>query len=376
VNFINAPVVGRIAVTANTLDPRSGASTNSTITPGPGVPVDLDIVVYAKDNDTNPANDVPISDANVDVSTSVGFLSPNAESANAAVLATGHNAEGNLFGYYQNDGGSKTVSTGDAAQAGAVVAIERDAGFDDNGQVDATVTVKSGDVTTTVPVTFSSGVLLNVGSATLERASDAPAGDVEVGDEVGFNFVVTDQFGNRVGNEQAQISDDSTTADFVTDEDFDSTLSDFTTSGVGVVAFAEAPGVQTLLASMSPGQVLVGPAPANDPVSSNHNVTASSDPINWVAAPPVEKKPINLVAKGKNNGKKADVLKANANNNAAGLVAKVFVNGKQVAKHKLNSSGNWNFTIKDKNGKKVTKYTVKVAATATTMADSATKKLK
>jgi hypothetical protein len=88
------------------------------------------------------------------------------------------------------------------------------------------------------------------------------------------------------------------------------------------------------------------------------------------------KSPINLKAGGKNNGKKADKLKVTADDNASGLVAKVFVNGKKVASHKLNNNGDWTFTIKDKNKGKATKYVVKVAESALTKADQATKKLK
>jgi hypothetical protein len=88
------------------------------------------------------------------------------------------------------------------------------------------------------------------------------------------------------------------------------------------------------------------------------------------------KSPINLKAGGKNNGKKADKLKVTANDNASGLVAKVFVNGKKVASHALNASGDFTFTIADKNKGKGTKYVVKVAESALTQADQASKTLK
>lgn len=74
---------------------------------------------------------------------------------------------------------------------------------------------------------------------------------------------------------------------------------------------------------------------------------------------------IGLKATGKSKGNK-DKITANANKNGAGLVAKVFKNGKKVAQHKLNAQGNFTFSVKDTNGKKKTKYVVRVAKTATT----------
>lgn len=98
-----------------------------------------------------------------------------------------------------------------------------------------------------------------------------------------------------------------------------------------------------------------------------------TDSVQFVNPPKAD---INLKAGGKDNGPKDDKLKVTANDNASGLVAKVFVNGKKVASHKLNSSGDFTFTIKDKNGGKATKYVVKVAGTSLTAPDKASKKLK
>lgn len=84
------------------------------------------------------------------------------------------------------------------------------------------------------------------------------------------------------------------------------------------------------------------------------------------AAAPVQE-PIHLSLAGKSKGKK-DVITATADDNAAGLTAVLLKNGKEVKSHALNETGDWTFTVKDKNGKKATTYQVKVAPTETTKA--------
>ncbi|ABL80667.1 MULTISPECIES: hypothetical protein [unclassified Nocardioides] len=372
IHWQKAPEVSSISITMNTLDPYNAASNSDTTTPAPGVPVDLDIVVKGKDGDTDPSNDPALQDFPLNVKVSNGFLSPNAETANDAVLADGHDNEGDLWGFFKNDGTSVDTSTGDAKVAGAVVAIEKDSGFDDDGMVTLTVTVTAGGVTETQDITFDDRYMINQGESSLERAAGEPAGDVTVGENLDFNLYTHDQFGNLAGDQQARISDDSTVADFATDEDFDFTLSDFTTSGPGVTAFSDAPTTQTLIASMSPGAVVVGPTSAN-PVTQNRNVTVSSAPITWVAGPQPKVDP-QLVVRGR--GGKVDRVKANAISDAAGARATVWVHGKRVGKGVLNSDGNITFRVKDKNGNKKTRYVVKIGATTLTFADQASKRIR
>ncbi|CAI9409582.1 beta strand repeat-containing protein [Nocardioides sp. T2.26MG-1] len=84
------------------------------------------------------------------------------------------------------------------------------------------------------------------------------------------------------------------------------------------------------------------------------------------AAPPVVTQlPINLKLSGR--GAKIDKIHANANNRAAGLKAVLFKNGKRVKSHVLSASGDWTFKVKDTNGMRKTKYTVKVRPTAATL---------
>jgi hypothetical protein len=80
---------------------------------------------------------------------------------------------------------------------------------------------------------------------------------------------------------------------------------------------------------------------------------------------------IGLRLDGHGNGAADDKVTANAKNNAAGLTAVLYRAGKKIASHKLNSTGNYQFLVGDVNGKKATKYVVKVAATDTTQAGKA-----
>jgi len=371
VHFQAAPTVGRIDVQANTLDPRNPTQTNSNTTSGPGVPVDLDITVYGKDNDTNPANDLVLKDQAISVSVDRGFLSPNAEAANDLKLAAGHTAAGSLWGFFQNDGLSKSITTGDSGTNGVVAAIEKDTDFDDNGLTDLTVTVKSGDVTKTMTVAMNAGVLLNQTDSMLKRTADSPQGNAVVGQDVFFNLYVHDQFGNLVGDEFARVSDDSTVADFQTDEDFDQTLSDFTTSGPGIRAFSDAPAVQTLTAAMTPNEVVVDAT--GKPDSNSKSETVKSAPIKWAAAPVVPVA-IRAILTGSNNGARADRLTVDAPSKAHGAVVRLYkvVNGvrRLVGKSTLNLSGNRTFRVADRNGRAYTKYVAVVSKTARTKADT------
>jgi hypothetical protein len=105
-------------------------------------------------------------------------------------------------------------------------------------------------------------------------------------------------------------------------------------------------------------------------------------------APPPEPEPEPVDPKvkvtGKDNGKKADKLKVNALKLAAGAKVTLFkvVDGKnKVVKTgkkalTLNNKGDRTIKIKDKNGKKPTKYVVKIAKTALTTKATAKKKLR
>ncbi|HEY0948800.1 hypothetical protein [Nocardioides sp.] len=357
IHWAAAPAVAAIEVSVQELDGQAA----------PGRPVDLDVVVRAEDgvNDGDTSNNPALKDFPVEFSVNKGFLSPNAETVNDLDLADGHDAVGDLWGFFKNDGTSKTVSTGDAAQAGAVAAIEKDSDFDTDGLAEMTITVKAGDKTVTKTVEFDASNVLNLTQGELKRAAGEPSGDVNTGDSVEFNLYTYDQFGNVVGNLDADISDDSAVADFQTDGDFGTTRTDYTVSGAGIRAFSDAPATQTLMARVDGNESLVG---ANESQASDNNDTlaVSSAPINWVQGTP-PKVDAQLVVTGK--GAKVDRIKANAISKAAGAKATLWKNGKKVKAGVLNDNGNLVFRIKDRNGNKVTKYVVKIGATTLTFAD-------
>jgi hypothetical protein len=115
-----------------------------------------------------------------------------------------------------------------------------------------------------------------------------------------------------------------------------------------------------------------GPVP---PLADPFTFTTATDTVTCGTPPPPEPKK-NPAAKlsGKNKGNK-DVLSVNAKSFAAGAnvrLQKKTSNGwKQVGPaQKLNSSGDRSFSVKDKNGNKVTKYRAKVSATVDTTSDN------
>ncbi|MDI6911861.1 hypothetical protein [Nocardioides sp.] len=81
-----------------------------------------------------------------------------------------------------------------------------------------------------------------------------------------------------------------------------------------------------------------------------------------------------LVVSGR--GGKIDRVKGNAINEAAGAKATLWKNGKKVKSGVLNDNGNIVFKIKDRNGAKKTKYTVKIGATTLTFRDQASKRIR
>jgi hypothetical protein len=378
VNFKQAETVSGIEIATDVLAPNG----TGVQTAGPGVPVDLDITVRGADGDDNPSNDPKLGDVPVEVSVDKGFLSPNAETTDDLTLADGHNTAGDLWGFFKNDGTSQTVTTAESGAAqgttGLVAAIEKDAGFDDDGLTQLTVTVKAGDVTQTKTITYDARALLNATDPSFERADGEPTGDVPTTEKVGMQLYVHDQFGNLVGDEKARISDNSPIADFDTDESADSTFTDFTNSGPGVTAFSERPTTQTLTALMTPGQVLVDGA-GNATADSATTVSVDSDPITWVE-PTEPQPPVSIVAKltGSNNGPKPDKLTVTASQAAAGATVKLYKikNGKRIAvkSGQLNANGKVTFRVKDRNGKAFTTYVARVMATDATKADTSNKR--
>ena len=198
----------------------------------PGRPAEIDVTV---DGDSA-AGMQAIKDYPVTVSVDHGFLSPNANEEADLEPAAGSDDDGDLYGVWKNSGTSKDISTGDASRAGIVAAIERDGGFDDDGVVTMTVTVKAGSLTETKTIQFNSDNPLNAGGLELKRMAGEPVGNAVVGDVVDYNVFAKDQFGNLAGNEFVRILDNTTVADFTTDATEDQANSDFSNDGESVSA--------------------------------------------------------------------------------------------------------------------------------------------
>ncbi|MFC5177409.1 hypothetical protein [Nocardioides taihuensis] len=365
IHFIVQPEATDITVDTDALYTEGGGQY------GPGRPADLDITVFGADGPDAGTDPDELQDFPVTVSVDKGFLSPNAESAGDLVLADGHDAAGDLWGFFENLGTEVQTSTGDDAEAGAVAAIERDPGFDADGLSQMTVTVKAGDVTKTVTLDLDARDPINTPEIALDRADGEPTGKVTVGKDLEFNLWAHDQYGNVVGDQFARISDDSTVADFDTDEDFDQTLSDFTTSTPGIVAFSDAPATQVLTAEMQQQKTVVDDA--GDPTDTYPTTMTDSAPITWV------KKTIEVQLKGKDNGGKDDVLTVDGPKSAAGATVKLYKvkadgSKKLLKTSTLNGKGNKQFTVNDKNGNDKTKYVAKVSATDTTKKATSNKK--
>ena len=106
-------------------------------------------------------------------------------------------------------------------------------GFDDDGVVKATVTATAGTATDTEDVDYTSANPVNGGAVSLvlspESEQDGPTDPATVGDDVAFDVFATDQFGNRVGGETVNLTEDgddattsaaTATTDFEDDGDF------------------------------------------------------------------------------------------------------------------------------------------------------------
>jgi hypothetical protein len=127
-------------------------------------------------------------------------------------------AVGGDAGVYDNDGQTKTFRTDANGQAVVQVSIGRDAGFDDDGDVTATLTATAGSLSDNESVYWTSENPLNAGDVTITFAPQDDQ-DSTVLPKARTNQMVEllvktfDQFGNRVGDEDVDLSDNTNKAD-------------------------------------------------------------------------------------------------------------------------------------------------------------------
>lgn len=178
----------------------------------PGRPVAFEV------NLTNSTGD-PLAGQQVTLTTSNGFFVEYNDTTPATPVAAGDltadpaPAAGGNYGEFKSLGQSIVVTTDAQGRATVVVGIERDAGFDDDGIVDATIRATSGGATNANPInvrfqTTAGFEALNPGSVDVQVDEEA-----NVGDEVPVNVYAKDQFGNLV-KDSVVVADNTTDAGF------------------------------------------------------------------------------------------------------------------------------------------------------------------
>lgn len=232
-----------------------------------------------------------------------------------------------------------------------------------------TVTVTTGGRTHTAQFTVAPHV---TAGAARNVAVSGPA-EAESGTLATFTAVVTDAFGNPVPNVtpadlNVQVTGPGALQDTGAATDADGKIA------LNVRLTDDAEGAVTIKVTGLPGthqfgaaadQVTLNQVPADGaglPASSN-NAEATLTAV----APVPEKVDAELNVTGK--GARVDRVKAKAIDEAAGAKATLWVKGKKVKAGVLNSNGDITFRVKDKNGKKATRYVVKIGATALTFSD-------
>jgi len=167
---------------------------------------------------------------------------------------------GGKVGEWSNAGKSITVNTGDLAAGGPfAINIERNTGFDDDGLVADKVIAGTGTASFEHDFNWNTkGIPLNSGSYTVELAPTAEqestilpkarAGNSEpwsfdgTGQQVFYNVVATDQFGNRT-QQPLTVSDDSPVAGFVSGTSF---KTQYTLDPYAITAYSKSAANQSL----------------------------------------------------------------------------------------------------------------------------------
>lgn len=155
-----------------------------------------------------------ISGQKVTLTTDKGYFSKDDSNAmTTSPTPSPTPASGADAGTYQNDGKSLELTTGSDGTATVFLAMGRDTGFDDDGQVVSKVTATAGTLSANDDHAWTSSNPLNGGAVELvvsDKAQDsAILPKAQTSDEVYVDVLVTDQFGNAVGGENISLTDDS-----------------------------------------------------------------------------------------------------------------------------------------------------------------------
>lgn len=269
----------------------------------PGRPVTFTVKV-------NNAAGVGLAGQQVTLKTDHGFFTTKADgtapTAENQLVADPTPAQGGLYGEWKSAGETITLTTDTNGEAKATVAIERDAGFDDDGLVTANITATSGTATNANPITVQFSTIgantvandgaittdaLNPGSVEItpdEGQANLDLPEARVGQTVDFDVFAKDQFGNLT-RDVVVVSDDTGDAGF-DGEGGDGTvsvLSQFTSSAAAVEAEAEDDTNQVITASWTQqNNTYNDTAPATPGfqaglAQATQTVTDSADAIEW-----------------------------------------------------------------------------------------------
>lgn len=238
-----------------------------------------------------------------------------------------------------------------------------------------TLTVNSANRTETAQFT----VAAQTDPWTARNLSVSGPAEVESGTtQISYKVVVTDAHGNPVANfpvnqlnvqvtGPAQFQD----SDALTNAAGELNLNVRVDSDAEGEVAIKVTGLSSQFGAAA-NQEFVGAAANSAPgLTVSVNQATASTMVEAAAPEPVDPK---LAVSGK--GGKTDKVTANAIGKAAGAKATLWVGGVKKKTGTLNASGNFTFSIKDKNGKKATKYVVKISATDLTTADQASAKIK
>ncbi len=192
---------------------QNDSTANSPDTAGELQDVTVEVRTAPDNPDTAAEEGAPLTNQTVTLTTDHGFFTDGTEKP----VAVG----GYTSGDYVSQGQSITVRTNGSGFATAQLSIARDAGFDDDGDVTATVTANAGSGSDSVDVFWTSEDPLNAGEVTVDFASasqqDSSAlPEARTGDQrVGLVVKTFDQYGNRVGDEDVELSDNAGNWDFL-----------------------------------------------------------------------------------------------------------------------------------------------------------------
>lgn len=188
-------------------------------------------------------------------------------------------------GEFTSLGSSVPLKTNGSGEASAMVTIERDAGFDDDGRVVSQITATAGAVSVTGNQVWDSSNPLNGGSVTISRAAAAfqtvgvlPKAPTNEG--VAYDVRATDQFANLT-DVPVVVTDDLAAGTVNGSQSAATVTSEFTTDAPRVYLESSAAGNQTPTATWTAGTTkYVAPLPTTSSAGTE-TLTDTGETVNW-----------------------------------------------------------------------------------------------